>query len=268
MEERSFVALGDSFTEGLDDPYPDGSYRGWADRLAELLAARDPAVRYANLAVRGRLLGQIVDEQVPAAIELGAGLVSIAGGGNDLLRPGADPDSLAAVFDAAVVQLQRAGCRVLMFTGFDPCVFPVIRLIRGKAAAYNMHLRAVADARGCDLVDMWSMRVLCDRRSWSRDRLHLTSDGHRRVALRAAEVLGVPVTEDWRSPFAEPLPALIPRTARAAWLTARRADAEWARSYALPWIRRRLRGTSSGDGVPAKRPELLPVTPDPAPRAT
>lgn len=261
--EGSFVALGDSFTEGMDDPYPDArGYRGWADRLAEMLALRDPEFRYANLAVRGRLLGQIADEQVPAAIAMRPDLVSIAAGGNDLLRPGGDPDSLAARFDAAVVQLQDAGCRVLMFTGFDPCVFPVIRLVRGKAAAYNMHLRAIADARGCDLVDMWSMRVLCDQRAWSRDRLHLTPEAHHRVALRAAEVLGLAVTEDWRAPFPEPAPSLISGAGgRRAWLAARRADAEWARTYAVPWIRRRIRGTSSGDGLLAKRPELLPVEP-------
>jgi lysophospholipase L1-like esterase len=262
MTEGSFVALGDSFTEGIDDPYPDGSYRGWADRFAGMLAARNPELRYANLAVRGRLLGDVATEQVPAAIALGADLVSIAAGGNDLLRPGSDPDSLAAVFDSAVARLQAGGCRVLMFTGFDPNVFPVIKLIRGKAAAYNMHLRGIADARGCDLVDMWSMRVLCDRRAWSVDRLHLTSEAHQRVALRAAEVLGLPVTEDWRAPFPAPEPGsslTVAPTARALWLAARRADAEWARTYALPWIRRRIRGTSSGDNVIAKRPELLPI---------
>jgi lysophospholipase L1-like esterase len=253
--ERSLVALGDSFTEGLDDPHPDGGYRGWADRLAEMLAAHNPELRYANLAVRGRLLSHVVFDQVPAAIVLQPDLVSIAAGGNDLLRTGADPDKLAALFDSAVVRLQEAGCRVLMFTGFDPCVFPVIRLIRGKAAAYNMHLRGIADARDCDLVDMWSMRVLRDRRAWADDRLHLNPDAHRRVALRASEVLGVPVTEDWRAPFGTSVPLPTP------WRAARRADAQWAREYALPWLRRRLGGTSTGDGLLAKRPELLPVEP-------
>jgi lysophospholipase L1-like esterase len=261
--EGSFVAIGDSFTEGLDDPYPDGSFRGWADRLAEMLAARDPGLRYANLAIRGKVLREVAEEQVPVAIGMGAELVSIAAGGNDLLRPGGDPDGLAAAFDSVVARLQEAGCRVLMFTGFDPCVFPVIRLIRGKAAAYNMHLRSIADARGCDLVEMWSMRVLCDKRLYSVDRLHLSSEGHRRVALRAAEVLGLPVTEDWRTPLPELASAPVPAPARAAWLAARRADAEWARLYAVQWLRRRLRGTSSGDGILAKRPELLPVN-DPA----
>lgn len=267
MEEGSFVALGDSFTEGMDDPYPDGGFRGWADRLAEMLAARDPNVRYANLAVRGRLLRHVMEDQVPLAIDMRAELVSIAAGGNDLLRPGSDPDALAAEFDSAVARLQDAGCRVMMFTGFDPCVFPVIRLIRGKAAAYNMHLRSIADARGCDLVDMWSMRVLRDRRMWGLDRLHLTPEGHHRVALRAAEVLDLPVTEDWRVPLPEG--ALAEEvTGRAVWLAARRADAAWARAYALPWIRRRLRGTSTGDGILAKRPELLPIDPASAAQST
>src|ERR1700722_6312510 len=114
--EASFVAIGDSFTEGLDDAAPGGGFRGWADRLAGLLAAEYPGLRYANLAVRGKLLRQIVAEQVPAAAAMSPGLVSIAGGGNDILRPGADPDILAELFDAGVAGLQGAGARMLIFT--------------------------------------------------------------------------------------------------------------------------------------------------------
>jgi lysophospholipase L1-like esterase len=284
----SFVAVGDSFTEGLNDPAPGGGFRGWADRLAAMLAVESPALRYANLAVRGKLLRQIVGEQVPAALTLleqaatrpgtEGCLVGIAGGGNDILRPGGDPDTLAELFDAAVARLREDGCRVLMFTGFDPVAFPVLRLLRGRIAAYDMHLRAIADNRGCDLVDLWSMRFLRDPAAWSSDRLHLTADSHRRVALRAAEVLGTPVTEDWRVPLsderksaevadtlAEPhaAVALASRAAvssRGAWVTARREDARWAKEYFLPWINRRLHGTSSGDDVTPKRPDLRPVT--------
>ena len=253
----SFVALGDSFTEGLDDPRADrGGYLGWADRFAQMLAAEQPGLRYANLAVRGKLLGQVAAEQVPQAIAMAPDLVSLAAGGNDLLRVRSDPDALAQTFDEVVRTLLMAGCRVLIFTGFDPR-FPVLRLIRGKVAAYNMHLRAIADRHGCDVVDLWSMTVLCDPRAWSADRLHLTPDGHRRVALRACEVLGVDVTEDWR----EPWPALDSPSAsgRAAWLAARRMDLRWGRDHAAPWVARRVRGISSGDNVDPKRPELLPL---------
>jgi hypothetical protein len=149
-----------------------------------------------------------------------------------------------------------------MFTGFDPVGFPVIRLLRGRIAAYNMHLRAIADARGCYLVDLWSMRFLRSPAAWSPDRLHLTSQSHQRIALRACEVLGVPVTEDWRDPLsADPPLAPVPAMARAAWVAARRDDARWARQYLAPWVNRRLHGTSSGDGRTAKRPSLEEVLP-------
>jgi lysophospholipase L1-like esterase len=263
----AFVAIGDSFTEGLHDPDPGGGFRGWADRVAGALSAQRPGFRYANLAIRGKLLGEVVAEQLPRAVELAPDLVSLAAGGNDILC-GADVDVLACQFEPAVAKLQAAGCRVLIFTGYDPRMFPVIRLLRGRIAAYNMHLRGIADEYGCDLVDLWSMRVLKDTRVWSPDRLHLSTEGHRRVALRACEVLGVPVAEDWRAPLPpeplspEPLtpaPRVWRPANRAQWLAARRQDARWARQYAAPWVRRRLGGTSSGDGLPPKRPDLLPV---------
>jgi lysophospholipase L1-like esterase len=292
----SFVALGDSFTEGVGDPRREGGYLGWADRFAGMLSAHEPGLRYANLAIRGKVLKQIADEQVPLALAMAPDLVSLAAGGNDLLRLSADPDPLAELFDTTVVRLRAAGCRVLIFTGSDPRTFPVIRLLRGKIATYNMHLRAIADNRGCDLVDLWSMRVLCDRRAWSADRLHLNPEGHRRVALRTCEVLGVPADDDWRLPLTLPtepagvvagavagaaavtgaagvsarLAAAIPARLAArvpaglaaavpARLAARRQDARWAREYAMPWVGRRLRGASSGDDVLPKRPDLLPV---------
>jgi lysophospholipase L1-like esterase len=244
----SFVALGDSFTEGVGDPHPDGGIQGWADRFARSLAALSPHLRYANLAVRGKLLGQVIDEQVPEAVRLAPDLVSIAAGGNDLLRPRADPDALADSFERGVRALRSSGCTVMLFTGFDPGGFPLIRMIRGKVAAYNAQLRLIAQRHDCLHVGLWSMRVLADPREWCTDRLHLAPDGHRRVALRACEVAGVPATEDWRAP--------LPPSPAPGWLTARQQDLSWARTYAAPWLSRRLRGVSSGDGRVAKRPDL------------
>ncbi|MBO0776473.1 MAG: SGNH/GDSL hydrolase family protein, partial [Actinobacteria bacterium] len=215
-----------------------------------------PGLRYANLAIRGKLLREVADEQVPLAIAMAPDLVSIAAGGNDMLRPRTDPDVLAQSFDEVVRTLKMAGCQVMMFTGFDPR-FPVLRLIRGKVAAFNMDLRAIADRHGCLVVDLWSMTVLCDPRAWSADRLHLTPDAHRRVALRACEVAGVPVAADWREPW--PVTEGLTASGVRAWLAARQMDLRWARRHAAPWVARRIRGTSSGDGKEAKRPELLPL---------
>jgi lysophospholipase L1-like esterase len=250
LGDASFVALGDSFTEGLSDAAPGGGYRGWADRLADLLAAEYPGLRYANLAVQGKVLREIVTEQVPAAVAMSPGLVSIAAGGNDILRPGADLDALAELFDTAIAALRAAGCEVLIFTGADPVGLPVIRLLRGRIGAYNMHLRAIADARGCALVDLWSMRFLRDPAAWAPDRIHMTAQSHRRVALRACEVLGIPVTEDWR---------VAPERDGATLSTPTISTARWAREYLVPWVNRRLHGARADRS--AKRPLLQPVSP-------
>jgi lysophospholipase L1-like esterase len=248
----SWVAIGDSFTEGLSDEDPNGGYIGWADRLAEVLAARDADFRYANLAVRGKLLREIIDEQVPVVEQVRPDLVTMCAGGNDLIVPGSDVDELANEFEAAVSALRAAGCEVIVFTGPDPRNQPVVRRVRGKVAIYNAHLRAIADRHDARIVDLWAMPVLVDVRSWSDDRLHFSPEGHRRIALRAAEVLGVPVGEDWREP--------LPPTEPTPWIRSVQADLVWTRTYLLPWVRRQLRGESVGDGLLPKRPELEPIT--------
>lgn len=190
----SFVAIGDSFTEGLNDAYPgpgEVRYRGWADRVAERLAAVSPELRYANLAVRGKLLHQIVADQVPRAVRLSPDLVTLAGGGNDVLRPNGDPDRLARLFDSGVARLRETGAQVLIFTGVDTRNVPVLRRLRGRIATYNMHLRAIADRYDCLILDQWSLAFLQDRRAWSTDRLHMSPEGHRRMALRVCETLGL-----------------------------------------------------------------------------
>ncbi|MDH6574547.1 SGNH/GDSL hydrolase family protein [Kitasatospora sp. MAP5-34] len=253
LTPRSYAALGDSFTEGLNDPGPDGQFAGWADRLAGLLAARRPDgdFRYANLAVRGRLLDQIIAEQVPQVREIGPDMVTFCAGGNDILRPGSDPDEVAERFEAGVLQLRECTGTVLIATGFDTRGVPVLGLLRGKIATFNGHLRAIADRNDCAVADLWSLRAVHDRRAWSEDRLHLSPEGHQRVALLAARALGLAVDEDPDAPWpAQPVPTPA---------DVRRENLQWARSHLLPWVGRRLRGESSGDRLAAKRPELLPL---------
>ncbi|MDL4772071.1 MULTISPECIES: SGNH/GDSL hydrolase family protein [Thermomonosporaceae] len=251
MAWKRYAAIGDSFTEGLGDPRPGGGWRGWADRVAAELAARTDGFAYANLAVRGRLLDQVLQEQLPAALDLKPDLVSVSGGGNDLLRPGTDVDDLAGRMDAAVAGLRAAGADVVLFTGVDPVGSAVIRRTRGRVAVYNEQLRAIAVRRGAHVVDQWSMDVLRDWRMWGVDRLHMSPDGHRRVALATLESLGVADAGDWREPGLEPLPELG-RGARMLF------DLRWARAHLAPWVARRVRGRSSGDTVTAKRPTLAP----------
>ncbi|SDX07560.1 Lysophospholipase L1 [Amycolatopsis xylanica] len=250
----SYMAIGDSFTEGLNDELPDGSMRGWADRLAEVLAAGRPEFRYANLALRGKMLAEIMDEQVPVALEMKPDLVTLCAGGNDIIVPGADVDAVAARFEAGVAELRAAGIPVVIFNGPDTKQLSVMHVLRGKVGIYNAHLWAIADRHGAKMVDLWAMAPLHDRRAWSDDRLHFTPEAHRRIALRAAEVLGIPVESDWR----EPWPA---SDEPSTWITSRRSDLEWTKLHLLPWIRRQLRGESMGDGLSPKHSELTPLLP-------
>ncbi|MFL6138886.1 MAG: GDSL-type esterase/lipase family protein [Frankiaceae bacterium] len=257
MTYETFVALGDSFTEGLDDPAPAGhGYVGWADRVAGALASVTPGLRYANLAVRGRLLGPIVADQVPAAIHLRPRLVSLAGGTNDILRPRCDPPALAALLDDAVRRLRDTGAEVLVFTATDPTRrLPSARRLLPRIQVLNDAVRRVAGDHGALLVDLWQERVFDDPRLWSDDRLHLGPEGHRRVAAAVLErlgVAGVPAADgDWR--------ALPPAAGPPQWLRARLADAGWARRHLAPWVYRRLTGRSSGDELAAKQAELAPL---------
>ncbi|MDY0813547.1 SGNH/GDSL hydrolase family protein [Kitasatospora purpeofusca] len=251
---RSYVAVGDSFTEGMcDDLRPDGHYRGWADRLAARLAAEHPAdgFRYANLAVRGKLIGQIHDEQVERAADLGPELVTLAGGLNDVLRPRCDIARVEELLGSAATRLRATGATVVMFSSTDPT-----RRMAGSARLLPAILRMrdfvheLAQDPGIAVVDLYSAPCFDDRRLWAEDRLHLSPEGHRRVAEAVLESLGRPAAFDWRAP----LPATAPPT-RAEKLA---ADARWVRTHLGPWIGRRLTGRSSGDGRAPKRAELAP----------
>lgn len=248
MQWRSFMALGDSFTEGLNDPGVDGGFRGWADRLAEILAQLQPGLRYANLAVRGKMMDDIRSEQLPIALAERPDLVTLCAGGNDLIVPGCDIDELAGHFEDMTRSLVETGADVVVFIGPDPKHMPLMRTVRGKVALYNSHLWSIASRHGATPIDLWGMRVLGDQRAWSDDRLHFTPEGHRRIALRVADALGVPTQEPWYTPWPEP--------AKSDWLRSRLKDLNWVRNYMLPWARRQLTGRSMGDGITAKRPEL------------
>ncbi len=249
---RRYVALGDSFTEGIGDPEPGSptGHRGWADRVAEVLSQQVDDFAYANLAVRGKLIEQIVETQVEPAIALKPDLITFSAGGNDVIRPGSDPDVVAQWFEDAVVRLSQQGATLVVFTGIDTNFTPVFRGLRGKIAIYNENIRAIAEKYDCIVADQWALKEVQDMRFFDDDRLHMNPLGHHEVARMVLRTLNVP--NDLQPMQPDPLPT---RT----WREARAVDLVWARSYLVPWVVRRVRHHSSGDEITAKRPDPLPV---------
>lgn len=250
-----YVAVGDSFTEGVGDELPGGAVRGWADLVAGgLAAATGQAVEYANLAVRGRLLAPIVTEQVPAALALDPPptLLTFNGGGNDVMRPGVDPARLLDLTERAVRRVVEAGVHLVLVSGADPCDrLPFGRTMRRRAAQLTAGLEELAARDGVTFVNAFADTELHRGAYWSADRLHLGPAGHRRVASLVLAALG----HDVAASAVEPGPE-----------ARRRAPAEvrYYREHVLPWVGRHLLGRSSGDLRTGKHLDWVPVTPVPA----
>ena len=252
MSFTRYVALGDSFTEGVGDPdtFRPNGLRGWADRVAEVLAGTTPDFGYANLAIRGRKLRTILDEQLEPALSLQPDLVTSYAGANDIMRPRVDIDALAAAYDEAVGRLAATGATVVLFTAFDSGQSAIYRPIRGRFALYTEAVREISERHNTLLVDFWRMREYRDWGYWDNDRMHLGPAGHQRMAMAVLDTLGV--VHDL-----QPLPPTEHPVLTTRELRARNVD--WARTHAAPWVHRRLTGRSSGDGISPKRPQLAPI---------
>ncbi len=244
-----YVAIGDSFTEGVGDPRDDGSLRGWADRVAEGLAhALGQPIEYANLSIRGRLLEPILDEQLEPALALKPDVLTFNGGGNDMMRPGADMDRLIRLTRSAIERCLAEGVRPVLLSGGDPTAnIPLGRTIHARGSLLTRALAELVREHGLVFVNMFEDAELRRRGYWTADRIHLNAWGHERVAAKVLEALGHPTEA-----------RALEQDSRRRSL---RAEAAFAREHLLPWVQRRVQGRSSGDGREPKHPQYIAVQP-------
>jgi lysophospholipase L1-like esterase len=254
MSYRRYVAIGDSCAEGLDDPYPDGrGFRGFADLTATRLAEAEPDLHYANLAVRGRRLDQILAEQVPTAVRLRPDLVTLFGGGNDVLQ--ARTGRLAADLDEIVGTLREVAGTVVLFTLPDLARrLPAMGWLRPRVNALNDLIVATAERHGVLLVDVREDPWAEDIRLYGADRLHLGELGHRRVAGHLLARLDMPADE-WLAPLPAAVREPVWRLVVQQW--------RWVRHHVTPavhdLVRNKLIGREPGDGFVPKRPDLARI---------
>ncbi len=251
MIYKRFIALGDSYTEGLCDEKKHGQYRGWADRVADVLAKAHPDFTYANLAIRGKLVQQVIDEQIAPALDQVTGpetLISFHAGANDVIRPGYKVELVLAQYADAVRRLAASGATIMVFTVLERTgnTGRSAKMWEERFSAFNKNVRAVAIEVGAIVADANEEPAFSDRRFLAFDRLHLNAMGHDRVAQAVLEILDLPFDAGWREPL--PPAKLEPKFLRALVTTI------WFITFALPWMWRRARGKSSGDGRSCKYP--------------
>jgi len=251
MKYKRLVVCGDSYSEGMSDEIINGQYRGWADRIADAMAKEEPAFTYVNLAVRGKLLKQVIDDQLPVAIGYVTGpetLLTFHAGANDALRPSYKPEVAQALYAEGVRSAAKTGATLMLFTvlertgnsgrGSD--------VWAARFGEFNKIVHKVGAEVGAIIIDANSETFFSDNRFLAFDRLHLNAEGHNRVAQALLEKLGYKFDPSWRIP--------LPPAPKPSWLSRRISSTIWFFSFGLPWIWRRLRGKSSGDGRSAKYP--------------
>lgn len=255
MKFTRFIVCGDSFSEGMSDEIVDGQYRGWADRMADVLAHQGAEFTYANFAIRGRLIHQVASDQVPIALEFVTGadtLFSFHAGANDVLRPNYKSEISLPLYSQTVRTIAASGATVLLFTVLERTDRQgrTAELWARRFSEFNKNVRAVAEEVGAYVADANEEGLLSDRRFLADDRLHLNEIGHDRVAQGILEMLGLPYAMNWR----EPLPPATPLSQRLR----HKSNFTWFLTFFLPWVWRRLRRRSSGDGRSSK--QMYPIS--------
>lgn len=238
----------------MSDEIVNGNYRGWADRVADGLALGSPTFTYANLAVRGKLLQQVIDDQLPVALTFVTGpdtLLSFHAGANDAIRPGYNAALARERYTAAVRKAGASGATVMLFTVLEDTgnTGKTARIWKERFGEFNAMVREIGAEVGAIVHDGNSGTLFKDNRFLAFDRLHINADAHNRVAQAVLEELGYPFDAAWKIPL-PPVPKSFAFKRKATTVI-------WFFSFVVPWIIRRLLGRSSGDGRSAKYPQPI-----------
>ncbi|TFV57357.1 SGNH/GDSL hydrolase family protein [Mycobacterium sp. PS03-16] len=248
-----YVALGDSQTEGLWDTGSDGTLIGFADRLAARLDELYPGLAYANLAVRGRRIADVLHDQLPHALAMQPDLVTICVGMNDATRPGRLFGKALADLDEVYARLGDSGATVVTTTFPDiAAILPVGRVLAPRVREINEVITNASERHGFRLVDLFGAESMRQPDTWSSDRVHGSPRGHELFALAAAEALGLPGSNHgWAAASAS--------AAQPSLQASMYSQVLWTHNMLRPWVWRHMRGLATGHGQHARRPFLTPV---------
>jgi phosphatidylinositol alpha 1,6-mannosyltransferase len=183
----TYVAMGDSFTAGIDPTGP-----RWADELARSLGGH-----YVNLAVAGATSQQVEEEQLERALELCPDLVTLVCGANDVLystRP--DADEYAERLSRMFARLRREQPDVMILTATYPDITQFLELrprsrsrVERGMSRFNAACRAVARRHHVVLLESFDHPEATQRSTFAADGFHPSAEGHRAAAREFLRVL-------------------------------------------------------------------------------
>jgi lysophospholipase L1-like esterase len=191
----SYVALGDSLTAGRGDEGPDGRPVGWAQRLADILSVRT-AVRcaFANLAVDGATVREVITGQLPAVAARKPDLVSVTVGVNDVRARGFDELSFKA--DLGQLFERLAATEATLLTCTLPDLTAVMSLSRELREIARERMRVASDiireqakSYSAMCLDAWSLPEVTDPEMYCPDGIHPNHRGHQFLAAACADLL-------------------------------------------------------------------------------
>jgi lysophospholipase L1-like esterase len=252
----SYVAIGDSLSEGLGDFtfHKTRRYNGWTDRLAGLLAkeAEDEGrgFEFANFALRGSKLKPIMDWQLKRALEVNADLVTVMAGSNDLTVAPEKLPELRDVYREGLQQLIDSGSDVIIANTINPLHLRVFRPLRYRAERMSDLITGLGHELNVPVLDLFGIEHFSDVCFWADDMVHFSGHGHVKVANEAAKLLDL----KYRFREAEHYERIAP-------VRGVRETLKWVYKDVIPFTHRKLKGVTSGDGMSPKSEKLEPFRP-------
>ena len=182
---RTYAALGDSFSAGLDDestPWPELTVRGLNDR-------GEPTELH-NLASVGATTADVLEQQLEPALALEPDLVSLVCGANDVLLT-SRPDIMGCSANLekllARIRAELPDATIVTATYPDPGRFVGLRsrtrtrVVEGMALV-NLAIRSAAEAHGALIMEFSDHPEADDPDNVGPDGFHPSAIGHRHAA--------------------------------------------------------------------------------------
>ena len=225
----TFAVLGDSAASGVGDSDANGVTRGWAYYLIQSFT--EPIV-FSNLSRPGAQSAEVLEHQLPIALELQPDICAVIVGGNDALRNGFDPEKYYQNMRKTLSQLQESGTHILLLQLHDPTKIVKLPKLLGQILlrrinAVNQAIDKLAREFDVEVLRTRRISGIYERKVWHIDRMHPSKYGHQLMATHFRELL---VKRNWQ---------IAPIQIDAIKTASKATSIKWMLRNGTPWFLKR-----------------------------